>query len=175
LRQNSNVLPIILGIFDKFRKILGQNCQVWGQSRPYPTHLTILDDIKVAVLTRKLILAFGLSLLAAAAAAQQASGPRFGGPDAVENQLEKDKESWNDWKKRLKDEHGFGFTIDYTGVVLSANETLARSSGSSSTDMPMAIRRRSISHWDRWATSGYRSHHSTIRTFGRKTYTGASA
>ena len=52
--------------------------------------------------------------------AAEDSRPRFGGPNAVENQLDKDMESWNDWKKRLKDKHGFGFSIDYTGVVSMA-------------------------------------------------------
>jgi len=74
------------------------------------------------------ILAF--VILASYATAQEGSGsaqsgatPRFGGPDAVENQLEDDSESWNDWKKSLKDDHGFGFSIDYTSVLLTATET----------------------------------------------------
>jgi porin len=51
--------------------------------------------------------------------------PGFGGPNAVENQMESDSASWNDWKKDLKEDHGFGFSIDYTGVLLSANETFS--------------------------------------------------
>jgi porin len=89
----------------------------------------IPDDMNMANLTNNFLLASGLSLLAAAAAAQQAPRPGFGGPDAVENQLAEDKLSWNDWKKQLSDEHGFGFTIDYTGVVLTANETFSDSTG----------------------------------------------
>jgi len=62
-------------------------------------------------------------------AQEQATTPSFGGPDAVENQLEKDSQSWNDWKKALKDKHGFGFSVDYTAVLLSASETFSDSTG----------------------------------------------
>ena len=55
--------------------------------------------------------------------------PDFGGPNAVENQLENDSVSWNDWKKSLKQEHGFAFSVDYTGVLLSANETFSDDTG----------------------------------------------
>jgi len=55
--------------------------------------------------------------------------PKFGGPGAVENQLEDDSPSWNDWKKNLKDAHGFGFSVDYTGVLLTANETFSDNTG----------------------------------------------
>jgi porin len=55
--------------------------------------------------------------------------PKFGGPDAVENQLEKDSPSWNDWKTALKDKHGFSFSVDYTAVLLSASETFSDSTG----------------------------------------------
>jgi len=80
-------------------------------------------------LTKLTVLASMLTIFATAVGAQQPDSPKFGGPDAVENQLAKDKESWNDWKKRLKDEHGFGFSIDYTSVVLTANETFSDSTG----------------------------------------------
>jgi porin len=128
-QQNSNVLAAILGIFVEDRKILGQNSQEWGRPRPYPTHLTIPNDMNMTILTKRVNFAFAISLLAAMASAQQETGPGFGGPDAVENQLAKDEESWNDWKKRLKDEHGFGFSIDYTAVLLTANETFSDSTG----------------------------------------------
>jgi porin len=39
-------------------------------------------------------------------------------------------ENWDDWKKSLKDDHGFGFGVDYTGVFLSANETLGSNTAS---------------------------------------------
>ena len=55
--------------------------------------------------------------------------PGFGGPDAVENQLADDSASWNDWKKKLKDDHGFGFSIDYTSVLLTASETSTDNTG----------------------------------------------
>jgi porin len=55
--------------------------------------------------------------------------PGFGGPNAVENQMESDSASWNDWKKDLKEDHGFGFSVDYTGVLLSANETFSDDTG----------------------------------------------
>ena len=62
------------------------------------------------------------------AAAQEASntqGPGFGGPDTVENQLANDELHWNDWKKSLKADHGFSFSMDYTGVLLTASETFS--------------------------------------------------
>jgi porin len=58
-----------------------------------------------------------------------AGSPKFGGPDAVENQLEEDSTSWNDWKTSLKDRHGFSFSVDYTAVLLSASETFSDSTG----------------------------------------------
>jgi porin len=64
-----------------------------------------------------------------AIAQEQPTTPKFGGPDAVENQLAKDSESWNDWKNALKDKHGFSFSVDYTAVVLSASETFTDSTG----------------------------------------------
>ena len=61
--------------------------------------------------------------LAAAQEGEISTSPAFGGPDSVAVQLEDAYETWDDWKKSLKDDHGFGFLIDYTGVFLSANET----------------------------------------------------
>jgi len=72
------------------------------------------------------------------------STPRFGGPDAVENQLAEDKVSWNDWKKWLKIEHGFGFSVDYTSVVLTANETFSDSTGAGGIA-------RIYGAWDLWS------------------------
>jgi porin len=51
------------------------------------------------------------------------AAPGFGGPNAVENQMESDSASWNDWKKDLREDHGFSFSADYTGVLLTASET----------------------------------------------------
>ena len=71
-------------------------------------------------------MAVSLFLIGSLAAAQETeitTSPAFGGPNSVGAQLEDDYESWDDWKKSLKDGHGFGFAVDYTGVFLSANET----------------------------------------------------
>ena len=77
--------------------------------------------------------AFGILCIFSAVVAAQESGtrttPGFGGPDAVENQLAKDSESWDDWKKSLKDDHGFAFSIDYTSVLLTASETFTDDTG----------------------------------------------
>ncbi len=69
--------------------------------------------------------------------------PGFGGPDAVENQMEKDSESWAEWKKGLKDDHGFAFSVDYTGVVLAASETFSDSTGAGGIA-------RIYGSWDLW-------------------------
>ena len=72
--------------------------------------------------------AASLLLFAAVASADEDAGTRnFGGPNAVPNQLESDAfeaigawgtergESWDAWKKKLQEEHGFGIGLDYTG------------------------------------------------------------
>jgi len=75
-------------------------------------------------------LVFGLSFLAVAATAQDTSGPGFGGPDAVENQIESDfGETWDDWKQGLKDDLGLVLSVDYTAVLLTANETFDDKNG----------------------------------------------
>ena len=76
-----------------------------------------------------ILLSIILSSSSFAQEADERAGPKFGGPDAVENQLEKDSLSWNDWKTALKDKHGFSFSVDYTAVLLSANETFSDSTG----------------------------------------------
>ncbi len=71
------------------------------------------------------------SLLSISAIAQESeitSSPAFGGPDAVEVELERQYEGWDDWKKALRDDHGFAFSFDYTAVVLSASETFSDNS-----------------------------------------------
>ena len=84
----------------------------------------------MAFLMRLTILAFALSLLAVAATAQETSGPSFGGPNAVEAQVESDfGETWDDWKQGLRDDFGLGLNLDYTAVVLTANETFDNKEG----------------------------------------------
>ena len=63
-------------------------------------------------------------MLAVSALAQETVGPGFGGPNAVENQVESDfGETWDTWKQKLKDDLGLVLSVDYTAVVLTANET----------------------------------------------------
>ena len=76
---------------------------------------------------------------------QAPSGPsRFGGPGSVPGQLADDAKErdtfievgrlqrYFDWKDRLRDEHGFSFSVDYTAGVLGATETLGeKDSGAS--------------------------------------------
>jgi porin len=58
-------------------------------------------------------------------------GPRWGGPDAVENQLREDAEvdrptlfeRWFEWKDGLTEKHRFSFSVDYSAVGLGASES----------------------------------------------------
>ena len=76
-------------------------------------HPTIRDDMKMAILTRPVFIASGLLLLAVTAAAQESAGPGFGGPNAVENQVESDfGETWDAWKQNLKDDLGLVLSVD---------------------------------------------------------------
>jgi porin len=58
-------------------------------------------------------------------------GPRWGGPDAVENQLRDDAEvdrpslfeRWFEWKSGLTEDHGFSFSVDYSAVWLGADSS----------------------------------------------------
>jgi porin len=80
--------------------------------------------MNITFLTKLAFMTFGLSILAVSAAAEETSGPGFGGPNAVENQVESDfGETWDAWKQNLKDEFGLVLSVDYTAVVLTANET----------------------------------------------------
>ena len=82
--------------------------------------------------TAILAIVFQVSLATAqdpSTGSQPAATPGFGGPDAVENQLADQYDGWNDWKKSLKDDHGFGFSVDYTGVLLTANKTISDDTG----------------------------------------------
>jgi porin len=75
-------------------------------------------------------------LITAPLAAQQSGdtegeGPRFGGPDAVGNQLRNDAEvdkpslfeGWFAWKDDLKQRTGFAFSVDYSAVGLAADSS----------------------------------------------------
>ena len=54
--------------------------------------------MKMTYFTKLAYMTFGLSILAISATAQEASGPGFGGPNAVENQVESDLgETWDAW------------------------------------------------------------------------------
>jgi len=75
-------------------------------------------------MTKPTILGIAILLLASLATAKERSAPGFGGPNAVENQIESDfGQSWDSWKQALKDDHGLALNVDYTSVLLSANET----------------------------------------------------
>ena len=72
------------------------------------------------------ILTFSLSLTVAA---QDVAGPRFGGPDAVENRIEDDIDSWEGFRQNLIDKYGLTVSADYTAVLLTANETFSDDTG----------------------------------------------
>ncbi len=76
-------------------------------------------------------------------ATQPVATPGFGGPNAVENQMADDKVSFDGWRNNLKEDHGFSFSVDYTGVVLSANETFTDSTGAGGIA-------RAYGTWDLW-------------------------
>jgi porin len=72
-----------------------------------------------------------LSTGASHVAAQESEGPRFGGPDAVGNQLQDDAavdrptilDRWAEWKKGLAEKHGISFSLDYSAVGLGADQS----------------------------------------------------
>jgi porin len=86
-----------------------------------------LSNTGSKVVIQKLVRLVYIFLFCGSLAEAQEGGvttsPTFGGPDSVGVQLDDAYETWDDWKKALKDDHGFGFAVDYTGVFLSANET----------------------------------------------------
>ena len=67
---------------------------------------------------------------------EHSSVPSFGGPDSVSGQLTDDEiprgtwtgvnilKSYNDWKARLRKDHGISLTVDYTAAILGATETM---------------------------------------------------
>jgi len=77
---------------------------------------------------------FALSLPASGESEQ--SGPRFGGPDSVERQLETDRdekdsfvqrrlfEPLEGWQDDLEEKHGFSIGGDYSAVTMHASDTL---------------------------------------------------
>ena len=78
------------------------------------------------------VVATGLVLFVTCAAAQESANtnsPKFGGPNAVEVELEEHYDSWGEWQTALKDDHGFALSFDYTAVLLSASDTVSDSSG----------------------------------------------
>ena len=78
----------------------------------------------MTILNRPALFVLALPFMMPPALAETAPGPGFGGPNAVENQVETDfGESWDTWKQNLKDDFGLVLSVDYTAVLLTANET----------------------------------------------------
>ena len=78
----------------------------------------------MTILNKPALLVLAFPLLMQPALADTTSGPGFGGPNAVENQVESDfGDSWDEWKQSLKDDFGLVLSVDYTTVLLTANET----------------------------------------------------
>lgn len=73
--------------------------------------------------------------------------PSFGGPDAVENQMESDRTEENvlyeskllkpyfAWQAHLKEQYGFSFGLDYSAVYLTANGSLPETDDYASSGM----------------------------------------
>ena len=81
-------------------------------------------------MNRFILLPVAFSLAVGNASAQESPGPNFGGPNAVENQVEADfGETWDKWKQSLKDDFGLVLSVDYTAVLLTANETIDNKDG----------------------------------------------
>ena len=94
-----------------------------------------------------MLIAAGAIFVASPAFAQddsEAAAPAgFGGPDAVANKMADDNLSLNEWRQNLKEDYGFSFSLDYTSVVLSANETFSDSTGAGGIA-------RAYGTWDLW-------------------------
>lgn len=68
-----------------------------------------------------------------AAASELDAGPGFGGPDATEKTIARDRapknaiieadplESWNNWKQQLTEERGISFSVDYSAALLTGD------------------------------------------------------
>ncbi len=101
------------------------------------------------------ISALCFSLFAIPSLAKDTKGAGFGSPDTVENTIEDDARSvgalikervtqpWFDWKKRLQEDTGFSFGVDYSAVALSSNENGASGDDSASGGMV-----RLFGYWD---------------------------
>jgi porin len=94
----------------------------------------------VALNTGVLIVSFGTGVSAE-------DSPRFGGPDAVEEQLKTDRaekgsviekrlfEPLEGWQDDLEEKHGFSMGADYSALTMSASDTLPDSDDSASGGM----------------------------------------
>jgi hypothetical protein len=82
-------------------------------------------------MTRKPVLPFLLVLVVQGTGVSRAQndGPAFGGPDAVENRIFEDIETWDDFRQNLIDRYGLAVSMDYTGVLLTASETFSDDTG----------------------------------------------
>jgi porin len=71
-----------------------------------------------------------LAVLPCLATAEEPGGAGFGSPNAVENQVAYDfGDVWDTWKENLKNDFGLVLNVDYTGVLLTANETFDDKNG----------------------------------------------
>lgn len=59
---------------------------------------------------------------------------QFGGPDAVPNQVERDKPAWTDLQNEMADK-GISLSLDYSAVGLSASDSLAGSDDDAASGM----------------------------------------
>ena len=88
-----------------------------------------------------------LAIPSLAQIAEQEQSPRFGGPDAVERQLETDRadkdsffetrllEPFEAWQERTEEEHGFSLGMDYSAVTVHASESLPGADDSAASGM----------------------------------------
>ena len=84
----------------------------------------------MTILNKLVFPGLAMSMLASLASAQELSALGFGGPNAVENQIASDTgETWDEWKQNLKDDYGLALSVDYTSVLLTANETFDNKNG----------------------------------------------
>ena len=102
------------------------------------------------------LLLFALS----ANAEQEGRSSKFGGPNAVPNQIESDAfdaiggwgvaagESWDAWKKGLQEDHGFGIGMDYTGIYFAADDAQGPGFAGETSDKAAAGNLRLYGSWD---------------------------
>jgi porin len=94
-----------------------------------------------------LLLSTQASSAEAVEASDRATPPNFGGPDAVENQIESDRavkdvlletelfKPYLGWKEGIREKSGLSLGTDYTSVFLTANNTLPNKSDDASSGM----------------------------------------